>query len=470
MKALLYIYLFCSFFSYSQGSVGYIFEELPSDSTSKRTIKTHTSLKPLIRQHAQIKGGKNLNFTPLGDLNLLQSSTTGLKLGLGLEFKGEFKDKLYFRLSGVEGISQNNLRYGRKTYLNDSIGAINLYSDIRSRISYSPNHIFNFQLGLDHNFIGEGARSMLLSDYGTSYPFGKIRMRFWRLEYAILYQFLRERDNNQWAGKFASSHHLSFNAAKWLNIGVFETVVFQPKDTLVNRGFDVEYLNPFVFYRPQEYSLGSSDNVLLGIQLNAFWKKHTFYSQFILDEFYFAEIKAKSGWWANKFGGQFGVKGRFSKTKNKLFYRLEYNFARPYTYSHISKELNYGNQGNPLSHPYGSNFMEILAEAKWQKQKISAKLFCNYYLRSNDKDGFNYGNDIYQPYINRPFEYGHTIGQGQGFNGTKVILTGGYELIKGVNLNAFIENHVDYNTISNSVNYTAVIGLRSQLWNDYRNY
>ena len=329
MKALLYIYLFCSFFSYSQGSVGYIFEELPSDSTSKRTIKTHTSLKPLIRQHAQIKGGKNLNFTPLGDLNLLQSSTTGLKLGLGLEFKGEFKDKLYFRLSGVEGISQNNLRYGRKTYLNDSIGAINLYSDIRSRISYSPNHIFNFQLGLDHNFIGEGARSMLLSDYGTSYPFGKIRMRFWRLEYAILYQFLRERDNNQWAGKFASSHHLSFNAAKWLNIGVFETVVFQPKDTLVNRGFDVEYLNPFVFYRPQEYSLGSSDNVLLGIQLNAFWKKHTFYSQFILDEFYFAEIKAKSGWWANKFGGQFGVKGRFSKTKNKLFYRLEYNFARP---------------------------------------------------------------------------------------------------------------------------------------------
>ena len=102
--------------------------------------------------------------------------------------------------------------------------------------------------------------------------------------------------------------------------------------------------------------------------------------------------------------------------------------------------------------------------------KFSAKLFWNYYLRSNDKDGFNYGNDIYQPYINRPFEYGHTIGQGEGFNGTKIILTGGYELIKGGNLNAFIENHVDYNTISNSVNYTAVIGLRSQLWNDYRNY
>lgn len=470
MKIFFYIAFLFSFLSYGQGSVGYIFEDLPADSIAKRTIKSHSSLKPLIRQKSQLKNGSNLGFTPLGDLNFLQSSQTGFKLGLGIELKGEFKDKLYFRLSGVEGISQHNQRYGRKGYLNDSIGAINLFSDIRSRVSYSPNHIFNFQAGLDHNFVGEGARSMLLSDYGTSYPFGQIRMRFWRLEYSILYQFLRERDNNRWEGKFASSHHLSFNAAKWLNIGVFETVIFQPKDTLLNRGFDVEYLNPFVFYRPQEYSLGSSDNVLLGIELNAFWKEHTFYSQFILDEFYFAEIKAKSGWWANKFGGQFGVKGRFNKTKNKYFYRLEYNFARPYTYSHISEELNYGNQGNPLSHPYGSNFMEILAEVKWQQNKFSAKLFANYYLRGNDKDGFNYGNDIYQPYINRPFEYGHSIGQGQGFNGTKVIFAGGYQLLKGGNLNAFIENHFDYNTISNTVNYALVIGIRSQLWNDYRNY
>ena len=470
MRVLLYISLFFSCLSFGQGSVGYIFEDLPSDSTPDRTIKTHSSLKPLIRQGVQIKNGKNLNFTPLSDLNFLQSSQTGFKLGLGLEFKGEFKDKIYFRLAGIEGVSQHNQRYGQKAYLNDSIKSINLYSDVRSRVSYSPNHIFNFQAGLDHNFIGEGARSMFLSDYGSSYPFGQIRMRFWRLEYSILYQFLRERDNNRWEGKFASSHHLSFNAAKWLNIGVFETVIFQPKDTLVNRGFDVEYLNPFVFYRPQEYSLGSSDNVLLGIELNAFWKEHTFYSQFILDEFYFAEVKAKSGWWANKFGGQFGVKGRFNKAKNKFFYRLEYNFSRPYTYSHISEELNYGNQGNSLSHPYGSNFMEILAEIKWQQEKFSAKFFANYYLRGDDKDGFNYGNDIYQPYINRPFEYGHSIGQGQGFNGTKIILAGGYELMKGGKLNAFLENHIDYNTISNSVNYSVFIGVRSQLWNDYRNY
>ena len=470
MRHLISISFLLSFLSYGQGEVGYIYEDLPQDSIIQRTIKTHSSLKPSIRINSQSLPKGTLKFTPLGDLNLLQSQQTGLKLGLGLELQGNIKDKLYFRLSGVEGISQHNNRYGLKGYQNDSIGKLNLFSDIRSRVSFTPNHIFNFQAGLDHNFMGEGARSMLLSDYGSSYPFGQIRMRFWRLEYSILYQFLRERDNNRWEGKFASSHHISFNAAKWLNIGIFETVVFQPKDTLVNRGFDVEYLNPFVFYRPQEYSLGSSDNVLLGVELNAYWKEHTFYSQFILDEFYFAEIKAKSGWWANKFGGQFGVKGRFKRGKNNFFYRLEYNFARPYTYSHISEELNYGNQGSPLSHPYGSNFMELLAEFKWQQNKLSAKLFTNYYQRAYNKDGFNYGNDIYVPYINRPFEYGHKIGQGQGFNGTKTILGAGYQVMKAGELNAFIENHLDYNTITNKVDYMLVIGLRSQLWNDHRNY
>ena len=42
--------------------------------------------------------------------------------------------------------------------------------------------------------------------------------------------------------------------------------------------------------------------------------------------------------------------------------------------------------------------------------------------------------------------------------------------MKRANLNAFIENHFDYNSIRNKVDYTLVIGLRSQLWNDRRNY
>ena len=471
MKWITYIAIFCVFSTFSQGEVDYLFEEMPSDSVAKLSISNHSSVKPAIRQSNSNTDGKSyFQVAGLGDLNFFQQVQSGYKTGLGLELKANIKDKWYFRLAGIEGIHQNSHQFQPKSYIDDSIGKVSLYSDLRGRISYTPNHIFNFQVGLDHNFIGEGARSMFLSDYGTPYPFGQIGMRFWRLEYVIMYQFLRERDNNRWEGKFASSHHVSFNATKWLNIGLFETVLFQPKDTLVNRGFDAEYLNPFVFYRPQEYSVGSSDNVLIGFDLTAKYKKHTLYAQFILDEFVWAEIRAKSGWWASKYGGQLGVKGRFNKIGHDLFYRVEYNFARPYTYSHLSDDVNYGNQGRVLAHPYGSNFHELLVELKWQHGKWFGKVFANYFLRGKDKDGFNYGNDVYTPYINRPYEYGHTIGQGQGFNGTKVVLTSGYKVMKHGKLNAFLEHHLGYTTLDNKLNYRLVVGLRSMLWNDYRNY
>ena len=475
MRLLLYISIIVfSFSTYGQEDVGGIFEEMPNDSLPKRTLKTHSSLWPKVRERNSSLGENNFHFSPLVDLNFIQTTQSNFKTGLGIQLEGRIKNKFYYRLAGVEGISQTDGFYSPKTYIADSNGQSSIYSDLHGRISFTPNPIFNFQVGLDNNFIGEGARSMFLSDYGASFPFGQIRMRFWRIEYSILYQFMREKDispaTNRWNGKFSSSHHLSFNAAKWLNIGFFETVVFQPKDTLSNRGFEVEYLNPFIFYRPQEYSLGSSDNVLIGVELNAFWKKHTFYSQFIMDEFVLSEIKNKTGWWASKYGGQFGVKGRFNRGENKFFYRLEYNFARPYTYAHISRELNYGNQGTPLAHPYGASFMELLGEFKWQNNKMYAKIFSNYYLRGASTNGFNYGENIYDPYINRPYEYGHFIGQGEGYNGTKTILTFGYQVLKNGNLNAFVENHFNASTIDKKIHYNFVVGLRSMLWNDRRNY
>jgi hypothetical protein len=38
------------------------------------------------------------------------------------------------------------------------------------------------------------------------------------------------------------------------------------------------------------------------------------------------------------------------------------------------------------------------------------------------------------------------------------------------NLNAFFEGHLNYEVQGNSVVPAAVIGVRSMLWNDYRNY
>ena len=469
MKVWIYIAFLLSGFCFGQAEVGRLFEELPSDSLVTRTARTHTSLKPHIRQ---INLRSNyVKLSGLGDFNYIQRDESQYKLGIGGEVSAVLNDKWYFQAAAIQGLSNLDSIFEPKSYITRSQPNFDLYTDIRSRVSYTPNHIFNFQVGLDHNFIGEGSRSIFLSDYGKPYPFGLIRANFWRFEYSVLYQFMKERDQNRWEGKFASSHHISFNPTKWLNIGIFETVIFQPKDTLVQRGFDVEYLNPLVFYRPQEYSLGSSDNVLLGMEISGHINdRHTIYSQVILDEFYLSELKAKTGWWANKYGAQLGIKGRFEQGKHKFFYRAEYNFARPYTYSHISEELNHGNQGYSLAHPYGSNFMEILGELKWNWQRWGGKLFMNYAVQGEDKDGFSYGGNIYQPYVNRPYEYGHYIGQGTQVNRLNTIVTGSYQLSEHGNLHAFMENHFRFATHQPSMTYMLVVGIRSQLWNDYRNY
>lgn len=470
MKLILNILLILTpAFSWSQAGIAWLQEEVPEDSVPKLSVEEHTSVKPAIRL-SNWKHQRNWSLTPAADVAARFNSDVEFKSALGITFEGKWKEKWYVRLLGLQGIGRSNDVLKPKSYFQSQNSFGYTYSEVRGRIGYTPNDVFQFQAGLDHQFIGEGNRSLFLSDYGVPSPFGQIRTRFWRVEYTVLYQFFREQFNDQWKQKNGATHHISLNATKWLNFGVFETVIFQPKDTLLNRGYEVEYLNPVIFYRPQEYALGSSDNVLLGLSMTAKWRKHVFYGQFILDEFSLAEWRAKSGWWANKYGGQIGLKGRFEKNKHYWFYRLEFNAVRPYTYAHLSSGQNYGNQGGTLAHPYGGNFMEILAECKFNYEKWHVDVFAAYSLRGLDKNGISYGGDLYQPYTLRPFEYDHKIGQGQGLNRFHIFVRMHYPIFKKTELRAFIENHLSYSTLSSRWQYNPVIGIRSFLWNDYRNY
>lgn len=488
MNWKLIIALFVTHFGFSQIETGNLYEEMPNDSVFQLSISDHSSIRPFNRQiatTAQSKlsmnlmakdsnGGTSLTLTPLIDAGMSFDNSISYKAGLGFNLLSQNMKKWSYNLSVIQGNGESTSKFFQpKSYLFYKNSDTEFsYTDIRGRVSYTPNKIFNFQTGIDHNFIGEGNRSMFLSDYGKPYPFAKIRTKFWHLEYMMLYQFLKEEaPNNNWKSKFSSSHLISWNATKWLNFGIFETVVFSPKDTTLNKGYDAEYLNPIVFYRPQEYSLGSSDNIILGLQFSVKLKKHTFYCQVVLDEFLLSEIKAKSKWWANKYGGQLGVKGRFNQNLEHFFYRVECNFARPYIYSHVSSSLNYGNQGYALAHPYGSSFSELLGELKWQNKKWNIKVFANYFTHGSDKnDGLSYGGDIYKSYNIRPYEYNNTIGQGIKNSGVRFILSAAYLLDKKTNLQFFIENHINGNTTLIQPDYQAVIGIRSCLWNDYRNY
>lgn len=286
------------------------------------------------------------------------------------------------------------------------------FTDIRTRLGYTPNDMLHISAGIDNQFFGEGYRSLIQGDQVAPNPFVQFRVNFWNLEYGLLYQFLHDNNyaNKTRDWKYNTTHYLSMNIGSNFNIMLLESVIFQSKDSTYKRGYEVEYLNPFVFFRPQEYSLGSTDNVLLALQSSYYFasKKHCVYFQLPLDEFVLKEIKKRSKWWANKYGLQLGIKGQFKRWS----YQLEGNLVRPYTFSHISSGQNNGSLGLPLGHYLGSNFAEILATAQIPFKYFQLTLFSSFYLKGYDDSSVSYGGDIYKSYTSHPKEYGNTIGQG----------------------------------------------------------
>ncbi len=59
-------------------------------------------------------------------------------------------------------------------------------------LSYSPGKYFNIQFGHGKNFIGDGYRSLLMSDNASPYPYFKLNTTFWKLKYTNTWMSLRD--------------------------------------------------------------------------------------------------------------------------------------------------------------------------------------------------------------------------------------------------------------------------------------
>ena len=293
------------------------------------------------------------------------------------------------------------------------------YAMASGYISYTPSKYFNFQFGHDKNFIGDGYRSLLLSDNSFNYPFLKITTNIWKLQYVNLYtSFLDTRDplkfnSTGFDKKYASFHYLSWNILKRVNIGFFEGIVWRSEDTAGYKGYDINYLNPIIFLRPVEFSLGSSDNALMGLNLKVkITDGNLFYGQLLLDEFRLSKVKSGQGWYANKQAFQLGLKSFNLFTVKYLNFQTEYNFVRPYTYTHYNIIQNYAHYNQPLAHPLGANFWEAVSFLNYRYKSFFIEAKFSYTLYGADTAGLHYGKDIYASYLDYVHENGNYVGQG----------------------------------------------------------
>jgi hypothetical protein len=286
----------------------------------------------------------------------------------------------------------------------------------RGYITFNPIKQINVQFGHDRNFYGNGIRSMFLSDFSAPYLFLKITAKLGKFNYT---QLLCNTLNGQLDSngdkvtekKYMAIHNLSINLTKNLNVGVFEAEVFNRDE---KSGFDLNYLNPIIFYRYVESYLGSGDNAMLGFDFKYNFLKHfSWYSQLMLDEFRTKNYFEENGSWVKKYGFQTGLKYINAFGIRNLDLQAEYNVARPYTYSHKTGFTNYVHGNQPLAHPFGANFSETVWLARYQPfPKLTLYATIMNAQKGVDFDGKNYGGNILKSYTIRISDLNNTIGQG----------------------------------------------------------
>jgi len=297
------------------------------------------------------------------------------------------------------------------------------YISSTGTVGYSPSSNFRFELGRDKSFFGAGEHSLLLSDYAAPLPFFKTTVDVWKVKYTWMLISGKDygvTENNilpESYGKNIALHYLSLNLTDRININFFEASVSSARDSIGNKGMELTYLNPVIFYRPVEFAAGSEGNSLLGGGINVrLWESTFLYSQFILDEFILSHVKARDGWWGNKQGVQAGFKSYNFFVKN-LFVLGEINMVRPFTFSHGTMNQSYGMYGEPLAHPLGANFTDATAILRYDITKrlsVKAKVILSRY-GADVSDTVSYGGDIYKSYDLRPGEdpyLGNSLFQG----------------------------------------------------------
>jgi hypothetical protein len=400
----------------------------------------------------------------------------------GIELRGGIDNSVFFTTNIIE--TQLRPPSHVQEFVQDyrALPDAGLFKDFNSRIFKGPGaydylsssgsvgvrllkHV-GVQLAHGKNFIGDGYRSLFLSDFAKNYFYLKFNTRIWRFHYQNIFAELGAREklpgNTLVPKKYMAAHYLSLKLSPRFTIGLFESVIFGRQDGQ----FELQYLNPIILYRSIEHHVGSPDNILLGLSASLELNPQIrLYGQFVIDEFKFDEFFSSRKWWGNKYGLQLGGLYINALGIKDLDLRIEYNRVRPFTYSHYDSIGSYAHFNQPLAHPAGANFTEVLFKVDYRPLPhlfVTGMLFS---IRgADDTEGVYYGSNILRSNADRNAEFG--IAHRQGIPARRMIasLTVGYLLKHNLFVEAqyFRRDFTSVNSTDNLLTQYFSLGLR---WN-----
>lgn len=396
----------------------------------------------------------------------------------GVRIRGSVFNKLGFFAEATENqakmpIFVRNRYFERNTYFGEAFvktfdDQTNLgfdYFNARGYLTYSPVREMRIKFGKDRYFAGNGFQSQFLSDYAPEHLFLHIDTRIWKFQYINHYgqmiDFLPNKADDFGAHpkKYFVFHQLNIVPNHWLSVGLFETIVYSPILPGGVRGFEIEYLNPLIFYRSAEQFLGSPDNALLGITWKAnLLKMFQFYGQVNLDDFNFRRRSEGSGFHGNRHGVQMGLKYIDAFTVTGLDLQFEYNQVRPYTFTHFNPSSNYTHYGQYLAHASGANLREFIMIGRFQAtERLGFFGMFSTMTKGLDSAGVNMGGDVFRPPLRVASEFGNEIGQGEKLQVTTLYGRASYQMF-GANLYLEAEGRIRMEGDLRSA--SAVFGMR----------
>jgi len=264
-------------------------------------------------------------------------------------------------------------------------------------ISYSPIEELNIQFGQGKHFIGDGYRSMLLSDNSFNYPYLGISLSL--LDGKVFYKNvnawiqtlermpLSSSPEALFKRKSGSFRYLSFKPKKQFEIGLFEGVVYKRyEDSVGEVSVDPTFYLPVIGVGSGLNANKDENKVVLGVNINVSpYKNVKLYGQFVMDDF-------------SKTGFQVGGKWfNFFKLKNSWI-MMEYNSAVPYLFTQSGANViqSYSHANQELAHPLGASFNELIVMAHFEKNRffVTGKYF---YVQKKRFGGSIYGENIFLP-------------------------------------------------------------------------
>lgn len=336
----------------------------------------------------------------------------------GVEIRGTIDDKIAF----YTFLSENQVRYPE--YVNevrDSTLAVpyegfwKQYKEtgvdfLRAQgyVDFGLSNSISAQLGYGKHFVGNGMRSLILSDVANNYPYLRINTQTKVFDYTNIFaELIADVDGNQggtfgisgFSKKYLAFHHLNIKVKPNLHIGLFESVMYGDS----TGGLKVEYMNPVIFYRSVEQQNGSEDNAIIGMDFK--WNirdRFSLYGQLSIDELVVSRAFSGDGWWGNKQGFQLGGKYADAFGFKDFIIQAELNKVRPYMYAHEDGYTSYSHYNLALAHPLGANFTEYIGRARYRVND-----HWNFEMRAmkatygNDIGSANYGRDILKDYTRR---------------------------------------------------------------------